>query len=103
MQVVEQVQVRHKQDNKSFAHPAICRTLLSKGRLNLISYGVHSFSQGMGTGEPILSTMLMKMVTKGYHFETIYRMTRDQGLSGLNPGAHDNQSSSLPIPRAILG
>ena len=39
MQVVEQVQVRHKQDNKSFAHPAICRTLLSKGRLNLISYG----------------------------------------------------------------
>ena len=64
MQVVEQVQVRHKQDNKSFAHPAICRTLLSKGRLNLISYGARwSPLIQSSDGEPILSTILMKMVT----------------------------------------
>ena len=63
MQVVEQVQVRHKQDNKSFAHPAICRTLLSKGRLNLISYGARwSPLIQSRDGEPILSTILMKMV-----------------------------------------
>ena len=64
MQVVEQVQVRHKQDNKSFAHPAICRTLLSKGRLNLISYGARwSPLIQSRDGELILSTILMKMVT----------------------------------------
>ena len=64
MQVVEQVQVRHKQDNKSFAHPAICRTLLSKGRLNLISYGARwSPLTQSRDGEPILLTILMKMVT----------------------------------------
>ena len=54
--------------------------------------GVHSFGQ-----------QFQQFIEKGFHSETTYRMTRDQGLSGLNPGAHDNQSSSLPIPRAILG